>query len=70
MSTHHRDVLLLEFVLLALLGLFCAGSEVRRSIVTGDTLDLLLLCLGPSLARRGYHAGACCYRLFSAFTLR
>lgn len=50
--TYHGDVLLLELALLALLGLLCTGSEVRRGIVTSDALDLLLFRLGRTLRAR------------------
>lgn len=57
--TYHRNIFLLELVLLALFGLLCAGSEIGRGIITGDALDLLLLRLGPTLrALRGHRCRA------------
>lgn len=67
--TYHGDVLLLELVLLALLGLLCARGEVRRRIVAGYALDLLLLRLRAAL-RRGHHRRRRRYRLLAALALR
>lgn len=68
--TYHRNVFLLELVLLALFGLLCAGSEIGRGIITGDALDLLLLRLGPTLrALRAHRCRARRYCFLSAFAL-